>query len=70
MVIHTTNEQKHALRTTDLQGLEDLAYRIRRNVLLQAAGKGQGYVDQELGVADIFAMVYDSVLNWRPEDLK
>jgi transketolase len=70
MVIHTSKEQKHALRTTDLRRLEDLAYRIRRNVLVQAAGKGHGYVGQGLGAADIFAAIYGSVLNWRPDDLK
>jgi transketolase len=54
----------------DPEQLKQLAYRIRRNVLTQAGGKGQGYVGQGLGSADIFAVVYGSVLKWRPDELK
>jgi transketolase len=54
----------------DPERLKQLAYRIRRNVLTQAGGKGQGYVGQGLGSADIFAVVYGSVLKWRPDELK
>jgi transketolase len=54
----------------DPERLKQLAYRIRRNVLTQARGKGQGYVGQGLGSADIFAVVYGSVLKWRPDELK
>jgi transketolase len=54
----------------DPEQLKQLAYRIRRNVLTQARGKGQGYVGQGLGSADIFAVVYGSVLKWRPDELK
>jgi transketolase len=54
----------------DPKRLKQLAYRIRRNVLTQAGGKGQGYVGQGLGSADIFAVVYGSVLKWRPDELR
>lgn len=64
-----SNEQDIiVLQTRDVGQLKELAYRIRRNVLLQSAGKGQGYVGQGLDIADIFAVIYGSVLNWRPEE--
>src|SRR5438034_2908099 len=69
-MISTDGAGGTVLRSRDLRQLEGLAYRIRRNVLIQAAGKGQGYVGQGLGVADIFAVAYGCVLNWRPDDLK
>ena len=60
----------YLLKSRDLEQLRELAYRVRRNVLVQAAGKGQGYVGQGLGSADIFAVIYGSVLSWKPENLK
>jgi transketolase len=61
---------KRLIKSRDPLQLREFAYRIRRNVLVQAAGKGKGYVGQGLDAADIFAVVYGSVLNWKPEDLK
>lgn len=69
-MISTERAGNYVLRSRDPQQLKGLAYRIRKNVLVQAAGKGQGYVGQGLGAAEIFAVVYGSVLNWRPDDLK
>lgn len=43
---------------TSLEELQRRARRIRRNVLLMAKGKGEGYVGQGLGAADILAAVY------------
>ncbi len=60
----------YPVKTRDLEQLKQLARRIRRNVLTQAGGKGQGYVGQGLGAADIFAVLYGSVLNWKPDDLR
>lgn len=62
--------EKRTLKSRDPEQLRELAHRIRKNVLVQAAGKGQGYVGQGLDAADIFAVLYGSVLNWKPEDLK
>ena len=69
-MISTETVDSRVIRSRDPQQLKQLAYRIRKNVLIQAGGKGQGYVGQGLGVADIFAVVYGSALNWRPDDLK
>lgn len=61
---------KRILKSRNLLQLREFAYRIRRRVLVQAAGKGKGYVGQGLDAADIFAVLYGSVLNWKPENLK
>lgn len=41
-----------------LTELRRMAREIRRNVLLMARGKGEGYVGQGLGVADMLAALY------------
>jgi transketolase len=38
--------------------LKERARRIRRNIVTQAMGKGQGYIAQGLGIADLLAVVY------------
>lgn len=48
---------------------EDLRIRalaIRRNVLHMASGRGEGYVGQGLGVADIMAALFFGGLRYRP----
>lgn len=40
------------------------ARNIRRNVVIQAQGKGQAYAGQGLQAADIFATLFFSELNW------
>ena len=42
------------------------AHNIRRNVLLMARGKGDGYVGQGLGAADILAAIYFDELRLDP----
>jgi transketolase len=69
-MISTGELDTYVVRVRDVQRLKQLAHRIRRNVLTQAGGKGQGYVGQGLGAADIFSVLYGSVLNWKPDDLK
>jgi transketolase len=48
--------------TTDLASivaeLQQRAKQVRRNVLLQARGKGEGYVGQGLGSADMLTALY------------
>jgi transketolase len=68
-MINTDSQENYILKSRDVEQLRHLAHRIRENVLVQAAGKGQGYVGQGLGAADIFAAIYGSVLNWKPQDL-
>ena len=41
-----------------IAGLRLKAKNIRRNILLMAKGKGEGYVGQGLGAADILAVLY------------
>ena len=55
-------------RPQRLRALEESAHRIRLNALNMAEVQGQGYIGQALGVADILAVVYQDVLNHRPED--
>jgi transketolase len=52
----------------EIDELRARAKNIRRKVLRMAAGKGQGYVGQGLGVADILAAVYFGELRYDPAD--
>src|SRR5690349_7265643 len=49
-------------------GLEERAYRIRRNALRMGEVQGQGYIAQALGIADVLAVAYFHALRFRPED--
>jgi transketolase len=69
-MISTGEVDTYVVKTRDHHRLKELAFHIRKNVLTQAGGKGQGYVGQGLGASDIFAVIYGSVLNWKPDDLK
>src|SRR3954471_4851678 len=55
-------------RTDRLTKLRDAAYRIRRNALDMGEVQGQGYIGQDLGVADVLAVVYTDRLRHRPDD--
>ncbi|ULR55021.1 transketolase [Streptomyces deccanensis] len=55
-------------RPQRLRALKESAHRIRLNALNMAEVQGQGYIGQALGVADILAVVYQDVLNHRPQD--
>jgi transketolase len=44
------------------------AYRIRRLALRMGEVQGQGYIGQALGMADILAVAFGHVLNFRPDD--
>jgi transketolase len=48
--------------------LKAAARRIRRNILTMAQGKGEGYVGQGLGAADIFAVTYFRELRYRANE--
>jgi transketolase len=62
------SSQQRILLADASQDLPGRAKAIRRNVLRQAAGMGQGYVGQGLGVADILAALYFSELQYDPAD--
>lgn len=48
--------------------LRRLAWLIRRRVLSMASGRGEGYVGQGLGIADILAVLYGSELRRRDDE--
>ncbi|MBI1776694.1 MAG: transketolase [Proteobacteria bacterium] len=48
--------------------LEEKAWRLRRHMLGMAAGKGQGYIAQGLGIADALAALYFHELRHDPEN--
>ena len=54
--------------TPDLSELAGRAKNVRRKVLGMASGRGQGYVGQGLGVADILAALYFHELRYDPSD--
>ena len=47
-----------APRTTTVLQLQDIALVLRRRMLRMAADKGEGYIAQGLGIADLLAAVY------------
>jgi transketolase len=55
---------------TDLSTLRQTAYRIRRYALRMGEVQGQGYIGQALGWADVLAVAYGHVMNYKPEDPK
>jgi transketolase len=55
--------------TTEVCDLERIAKKLRRHILTMAAGKGQGYVGQGLGMADIMAALYFHELKYDPKNL-
>lgn len=50
--------------TEELQELRERAHRIRQKVLMMASGRGQGYVGQGLGIADVLAVLYFGELRY------
>jgi transketolase len=62
--------RNHPPGAADLPALAQRAYRLRRLMIDMAAGKGQGYLGQGLGVADLLAAVYFHELRWDPGDLE
>jgi transketolase len=52
-----------------VQRVKAYAHRIRRNILLMGRGKGDGYVGQGLGAADIFASIYFHLMRLDAERL-
>ncbi len=48
--------------------LKGKALQLRRNMLVQAAGKGQGYLGQGFGMADFLAALYFYELRYDPDD--
>src|SRR5829696_7859694 len=49
--------------------IERRAASLRRHVIRQAAGKGEGYVGQGMQSADIFAALFFNEMNWSGQRL-
>ena len=61
-------ERQPALRVRDPQELAAIALQLRRKVIELVAPTGQGYVQQGLGAADLFAVLYFAELRLDPAD--
>lgn len=57
-----------ALDKDGLAAIYDRAKNVRRKVLMMASGRGQGYVGQGLGIADVLAVLYFHELRYGPGD--
>jgi len=63
-----TSNRQPAPRIHDAVELAAIARRLRRRVISLVAPSGQGYVQQGLGAADLFAVLYFSELRLDPAD--
>jgi transketolase len=61
-------DRQPAPHVHDLYELEAIAQELRRQVIRMVAPLGQGYVQQGLGAADLFAALYFSELRLDPAD--
>lgn len=53
---------------SNLNTLDERAYRIRRYALNMGEVQGQGYIGQALGWADVLAVAYGHAMNYRADD--
>lgn len=63
--IDPRDDSHHDPRITDPAALADIARELRRQVIRMVAPTGQGYVQQGLGAADLFATLYFADLRMR-----
>lgn len=54
----------------DIVHLERRATRLRRHMLTMASGRGQGYLGQGLGIADLMAALYFHEMKYDPQNPK
>src|SRR5690348_11182100 len=52
----------------EIAKLERIATKLRRHMLTMASGKGQGYIGQGLGIADLLAALYFSEMKYDPRN--
>jgi len=55
-------------RATTSDELRDKSFTLRRRMMNMAADKGEGYIAQGLGIADVLAVVYFRQLRFDPTD--
>ena len=58
------------LSSADLAQLKRRATRLRRHMLTMAAGRGQGYLGQGLGIADLMTALYFHEMKYDPKNPK
>lgn len=56
------------LRMSSVPELTETAHRLRRRMLKMAADKGEGYIAQGLGIADLMAAIYFRELRFNSEN--
>jgi len=61
--------RNHPPASADLAALRDRALAIRRTCIELASGKGQGYLGQALGFADVMAALHFHELRFDPQNL-
>lgn len=61
-------DRQPALRVRDPHQLREIAGALRRDVINLVAPTGQGYVQQGLGAADLFAVLYFGEMRLDPDD--
>ena len=54
--------------SVDIARLDRIANKLRRHMLVMAKGKGQGYIGQGLGVADILTALYFHEMRYNASD--
>lgn len=64
----TSRERQPAARNRDPADLARIARSLRRDVIALVAPTGQGYVQQGLGAADLFAVLYFAEMRLDPAD--
>lgn len=67
-MISTTKERQPAPRIRDTRQIAEVARLLRRKVIELVAPTGQGYVQQGLGAADLFAVLYFAEMRLDPAD--
>jgi transketolase len=65
-----TPKPAHNLSPQDLAQLKRRATRLRRHMLTMASGRGQGYLGQGLGIADLMAALYFHEMKYDPQNPK
>jgi transketolase len=68
MAMEPGEQRQPAPRTRDIGELRAVAQELRRQVIRLVAPTGQGYVQQGLGAADLFATLFFSELRLDPAD--
>lgn len=58
--------QRKERRAADIQRLRQRSKNLRQHILTMASGKGQGYIGQGLGIADILAALYFHEMKYDP----